>query len=199
MRDIYERVLADREARGVASDVPVEDILAVVERKGSEQHRTAVLNRLLATAEGRRELDLVRAAVRASQPARAHRFRIPLAIAATLVLAVLGRFAFRNNPPTDVLRGDPTALVLWAPPANVTTTDSLRFAWSPVLDARQYQVEVLDDSGLITWTQTIPDTSIALPGNVSLAPGRTYRWRVVAKRESGEIASASRTLRIQPR
>ena len=54
MRDLYERVLAERAGRGVSTDVPVEDILAVVERRGSEEERAATLNRLLATAEGRR-------------------------------------------------------------------------------------------------------------------------------------------------
>lgn len=201
MRDIYERVLADREARGVASDVPVEDILAVVERRGPEEQRSAILNRLLTTAEGRRELDMVRAAVRSSQATRPARFRIPLAIAATLAVALLGR-AILQNEPEDAVRGNEgtsVSISLLSPPEEVAQSDSRRFVWTRVPTATSYQPEVLDDSGLVVWTQNTTDTTIVLPGSIILTPGTTYRWRVVARTETGDVLSASRVLRILPR
>lgn len=198
MREIYERVLADREARGVSNDVPVEDILAVVERRGSEEHRAAILNRLLATPDGRRELDLVRAAVQASRPSRAIPFRIPLAIAATLAVALLGRAVLRDEPVGDI-RSDPSAttISLLVPSEDLVLSDSTRFTWTRVPAATSYQPELIDESGLVVWTQTTPDTSLSLPSNITLTPGRTYRWRVVARTEAGEISSASRLLRIR--
>jgi hypothetical protein len=200
MRRIYERVLADREARGQSSDVPVEDILAVVERRGSEEQRSATLNRLLATAEGRRELDLVRAAVQSSRAPRASRFRIPLAIAATLAIALLGRTLLQNEP-DDAMRGDEnaSAISLLSPPEELAPTGADRFTWTRVAAATSYQPELIDDTGLVVWTQTTTDTSIALPGSITLTPGKTYRWRVVARTETGEVLSASRPLRILPR
>lgn len=202
MRELYERVLADREARGVMNDVPVEDIVAVVERRGSEEHRAAILNRLIAMADGRRELDLVRAAVRASQPPRTLRFRIPLAIAATLVIALLGRAVLRDNPSVDPMRGDtatPGTISLLAPPEEQAAADSTRFMWTRVPAATSYQPELIDDSGIIVWTATTPDTSLSLPTNIILTPGRMYRWRVVARTEAGEVSSASRPLRVRLR
>src|SRR5687768_5904874 len=201
MREIYERVLADREARGVSNDVPVEDILAVVERRGSEEHRATILNRLLATADGRRELDLVRAAVRASRPRRSLSFRIPLAIAATLAVALFGRAVLRDEP-GDTIRSDAgtsAAISLLAPPEDLVLSDSTRFTWTRVPAATSYQPELIDDSGIVVWTQSTPDTSLSLPNNIDLTPGRTYRWRVVARTEAGEVSSASRPLRVLPR
>ena len=201
MRDVYERVLADREARGVASDVSVEDIVAVVERRGPEEQRTAILNRLLTTADGRRELDLVRAAVRSSQAPRVSRFRIPLAIAATLAIALLGR-ALVQNEPEDVVRGNEgtsVSISLLSPPEEVAQSDLGRFVWTRVPAATSYQPELIDDSGLVVWTENTTDTTIALPGPIVLTLGKTYRWRVVARTEAGEVLSASRPLRILPR
>ena len=201
MREIYERVLADRAARGVTNDVPVEDILAVVERRGSEEHRAAILNRLLATPDGRRELDLVRAAVRASRPPRSVRFRIPLAIAATLAIALLGRAILRDEPDDDTLRSGatPAAISLLAPQEDMVLSDSTRFTWTRVPTATSYQPELIDDSGIVVWTQTTPDTTLSLPAGITLTPGRTYRWRVLARTEAGEVSSTSRPLRILPR
>jgi hypothetical protein len=200
MRDLYERVLAERAARGVSADVPVEDILAVVERRGSEEERAATLNRLLATAEGRRELDLVRAAVRASQPSRTNRLRVPMAIAAVLLLAVVVRSVLRDEAAVDPMRGvDAGPIALHAPPESVTDLDSTRFVWATLPAANTYELELLDDAGNLIWTQTLSDTSAVLPDSVRLVSGRSYGWRVVAVTESGRVASALRQLRVLPR
>jgi len=201
MRTLYERILADREARGTSHDVPVEEIVAVVERRGSEAHRAAVLNRLLATAEGRRELDLVRAAARASQAPRSRRLLVPLAIAATLVLAIMGRSELRDEPAVDRIRGDATAgpIPLFAPPETLPDPDSTRFVWARLAAANSYELELLDDAGNILWTKTLQDTSAVLPDSVRLVRGRSYQWRVVALTEAGTVASALRPLRVLPR
>jgi hypothetical protein len=199
VRTLYERVLAERQQRGVTSDVPVEDIVAVVERRGSEEQRSAILNRLLATAEGRRELDLVRAAVRASQPPRTTRLLVPLAIAATLAIAFVGREVLRDESAVDPMRGNGTGpIVLHAPPEAVADTDNARFTWARVAAANSYELELLDNAGDVLWSQALSDTSAVLPPSVRLVPGQSYGWRVVAITESGRIASQLRTLRIIP-
>jgi hypothetical protein len=124
-----------------------------------------------------------------------------MAIAAVLLLAVVVRSVLRDEAAVDPMRGgvDVGPIVLNAPPESLTDPDSTRFIWARLPAANAYELELLDDSGNLIWTQTLSDTSAMLPDSVRLVSGRTYVWRVVGVTESGRVASTLRQLRVLPR
>lgn len=200
MRALYGRLLAERSARGVREEVPVEELVAVVERRGSEEERARVLNRVLKTVEGRRELDLVRAAVVAARPPARRSYWMPMSIAAGLLIAVAGgTMLLRNRPTDDVMRGTSSAIVLASPSEPVSDTLPVLFAWRRVPTAHSYEIELVNDAGDLVFQRALTDTTVVLPRDVALKPGATYLWRVIARTPAGSASSESRRLDVRAR
>jgi hypothetical protein len=195
LRQTYERILARRGTRA-ASDVSPEEIVDVVERRGTEMARAAILNRLMASPDGRAELELVRAAVTAASPPANRRYFVPMTIAAGLLMAVVGTATFlRGRTERDQLRGDVTGVILVAPAAGAEVGDRPMFVWHAVPAARTYSLEVLDDAGNLVTSQALRDTILVLPDTVPLVAGRSYSWRVSAQGEASTVTSESRAFR----
>ncbi|HWA56272.1 MAG TPA: hypothetical protein VG692_03405 [Gemmatimonadales bacterium] len=70
LRALYTRHTAVHALLNDRAVVPLDAMLAVLEHRGTEEERRETLNRILADPESRREFDLLRAAIRASDPAQ---------------------------------------------------------------------------------------------------------------------------------
>lgn len=102
---------------------------------------------------------------------------VPLAAAATLVLLLMpqGRSPGHREP-LVVTTQAPVGI---APSGNVTGPGAM--VWSRVPGADRYRVSVFDSAGRVLWEQATPDTAMALPSSVRLAPHAVHFWRVYAR------------------
>jgi hypothetical protein len=83
-------------------------------------------------------------------------------------------------------RDQPAALQAHQPAeGSILAREELRFAWSPSEGATYHFVLTAEDGALI-WSETVQDTSVALPPTVTLADEQTYYWYVDA-REAGSV------------
>ena len=204
LRDLYQHSLDTRRV-GERGECPApERLLALVRREGSEEERLHTLDHTMSCAECLRELDLLRAieksgagmASSATSSARtmpSWRRAVPLALAASLVLAVslVVRDREAADSGIDRTRGTDAQLVVHAPrDMEIGRADSLVIAWRPEPGATRYTVEVLDDAGRAVLTGTTTDTVIVVRNDGRMLPGRAYQWWVRAFGASGAQASS---------
>ncbi len=72
------------------------------------------------------------------------------------------------------------------------------FTWARKDGADHYSFRLLGEDGAAIWSRDLPDTTLMLPADVSLARGRSYFWRVDAM-SAGIVASTrSRRFTIAP-
>jgi hypothetical protein len=162
-----ERARAERAASGPSADaVTVEQLLALVEGRGSEAERLATLDRVMASPELRAEYDVLRAAWKATEASNAranassaNAWRWRAAAGALLVVGVGGWLTLANRASRgdDVMRGRVEASSPLV--ATVTAGDSLRLTWNATRDARDYRVELLDDAGEVVAGRQGTDTT----------------------------------------
>ena len=159
-----ERTRAERAASGPSADaVTVEQLLALVEGRGSEAERLATLDRVMASPELRAEYEVLRAAWKATDvaasPPASNAWRWRAAAGALLVVGVGGWLTLANRASRgdDVMRGRVEASSPLV--ATVTTGDSLRLTWSATPEARDYRVELLDDAGEVVASRQGADTT----------------------------------------
>lgn len=209
LQDLYARGL---DTPGERRGCPVPDaILAIVRGEGDEAQRLETLDHVMACAECSREFELLRAIDRATaddasgvvlpatritpmRPRSSWRRYAPLAIAATILVAVGVNLATRDGG-RDVMRGDQATVALVSPPVEVRAGVPVEFAWRNVPDALRYDLEVLDATGNVTYAATTADT-MATASGATLPPG-DYRWWVRASTRAGDQrASEMRRLRV---
>jgi hypothetical protein len=146
----------------------------------------------------------LRLASSAPPPAGAARARrrwggagVPLAIAATLLLAV-GVTRWGGEAVGPVMRGALDAVVLATPPDGAETAPTPAFAWHPVPRAARYEFELVDATGTLVHQALTADTLVTLPPALALRPGARYRWLVRARDDAGqELGTATRALRVR--
>jgi hypothetical protein len=210
IRDLYGRALArgvSLPENGSAGCVTPEDLLALVRGEGTEEHRLETLDHVMACETCHREFELLRAIDQAGTKGGAtgrrasgwQRFA-PLALAASLLLAVgIGLGVRRLGEPSDVSRGN-ESVVLLSPPAEVAARSPIIFVWRRVPNAHSYVLELLDrgpgGDGTIVFSRKTSDTSVMLKP-VRLRPGAVYQWWVRALTPAGELASPMRPLRVR--
>lgn len=184
-----------------ASAPSPEELQRLVAREGSEAERLETLDRALSSRGTAGDLELLRAiadAARADEPRRWWRSAVPLALAASVLLAV-GILSVRGRAPEET-RATPAdgSPVLVAPGTDASVADPVVFVWRAVPGARGYRVEVLSDAGTLVTSIETPDTTArsALAG-VARADS-SYRWMVVALLPEGvEVASRPRRVTIK--
>ena len=120
----------------------------------------------------------------------------PVASAAMLAIVLLAR-----GPRTPSLTDEPVragldteALGLTAlAPADRDTVDGhgLSFVWGSQVDRPLYRLTVTDGSGGAVWLGDTSDTTLVLPADVMLEPGRTYFWYVDALDAQGGSLTTS--------
>jgi hypothetical protein len=202
LQELYARALS-QSGSGSEACVSPEELLALVRRQGSEDHRLKLLDHVMGCQACQREFELLRAleaaGAAATQPAvRSIARRVtPWALAASLLLAIgVGLVLRERSVPEDIPRGGGQGVVLLTPPVEVTAGKPLTFSWHAVPGARRYRLEVLDAGGTQVFSQTTADTVLLWPDN-SLQAGRTYQWWVRDAAPEARLGSALRSLRVR--
>jgi hypothetical protein len=201
LREIYAGLMA-RGGTGRSGCPTPEAIQALVLREGEETTRLATLDHVITCRDCRGELDLLRsiedagaALGRSARPRR--RWLMPVALAASVLFAVIvGRVALKPRP-GDVLRSGPAAasVVLLAPGTETAAGHPVSFAWRPVTGASRYRLEVLTSGGDMAVEAETSDTTVTLTSVGSLSPG-SYQWWVIAMTPLPGARSALRPLRL---
>ncbi len=200
LQELYQQSLAARGASGHGACPAPEAILALVERRGPEEERLAVLDHVMACEACRADFELLRAVVKTgesegeatgAQSARSPRWRsVPLLAAAAVAVLLLGGtllwwtvLAERSGP--DVIRGAGAEVVLVAPAGEVPVGEPVTLVWRAVAGAVGYTAEVLDADGELIVSLPSSDTVVAVPATAALEPGVRYRWWVLARLADG--------------
>lgn len=198
LRKAYQARLANASAPAPSP----EELQRLVDRDGPDDERLEILNRALSNPRSAGDLELLRAishAGNADQPRQWWRSPVPLALAASLVLAAVGVLSPRIRAP-DETRATPTdgAPVLVAPGTDARVADPILFMWRAVPGARSYRLELLTDAGTLVTSIETPDTTTQY---TALGPAdwdSAYRWVVVALLPEGvEVASRPRRITIK--
>lgn len=204
LQELYAKALARRGKQIDATRcVSPEDLLALVRREGPEQQRLEVLDHVMACSECRKELELLQAieatGAALAEPSRSlswNRRWTPLALAASVVLALGIGLAVRQRMPDDITRGEPASIRLVAPNAEVFATRPVAFTWRPLSGARRYRLELLDDSDAPVFSAETADTTLVMPAG-RLHAGVSYRWWVRDATPGAQRSSALRRLRVR--
>ena len=206
LREAYARATSAR-PNSRRADCPTPEALeALAKRQGSEDQRLATLDHVMACADCRQELELLRAIEQAGRAetgasTKHMRWRRPFVLAlgtalaaGAALVAVLGPWSARQNR-TVVMRGAAPDVRL-AAPANdtVVSPGGLTFVWRSVPDARRYTLEVLTPSGAVRARRETSDTTTAISA-AELGAG-DLRWTVRADMDGGELHSPTRRLRV---
>lgn len=119
---------------------------------------------------------------------------VPVAAAAVLLLALLGRGLLSPLPVEDTVRaggeaegadGVPSIQVLSPADWDTVGRDAILFAWAGQAGSPLYRLTLTDAGGRALWVQDTTNTTLTLPVSVTLAPGRTYFWYVDALDSAG--------------
>jgi hypothetical protein len=192
LRAVYERILA--QSRPSGDDPTPEQMLALVEGRGSDAERLRTLERVMRSEESRRDFELLRAAAAASRPPRRGVNRMLAAAAVVLVVAGASAVTWRelrlDGASDNVMRGGEPTVVLAAPNDSPAVSGPLVFVWRPVAGATSYEVELVEASGALVKMDTVRDTTWTPPASVHLTPGTEYRWWVRATLTDGTTVEA---------
>ena len=133
---------------------------------------------------------------------RRRNWKIPAAAAAALAWLVLAR---PTEPEREIVRAgaesarseSATAALRIVAPTDGDTLDTngLVFVWHNQPGQPLFRLSLSDASGRELWAKDTRDTTLVLPANVILAPGRTYFWNVDALGADGR-SHAARTQRF---
>ena len=218
VRELYQRAIAARGSGGRDQCATPEAMLALVRREGPEEARLATLDHVMSCDACRSELELLRSIEKAGaattsgversavgleprgRDAARWRRGMPLALAASLLLAVGLAVRERMSGADDLPRGDGNDVVLVTPAAgaDITTGSGVTFVWRSAPGARRYVLEILDASGAAVMTESTTDTAFTLPNASDLGDGTAYRWwvRTVAP-GADQRSSPLRRLRVR--
>jgi anti-sigma factor RsiW len=125
------------------------------------------------------------------------------ALAAAVLLPFLTMLVRREpTPPAPSVRGE-AAVATAVEPADgeVLVAAPAKLRWSPVADAREYRVQLLDEEGSLIWASpSRTETSALLPSEVRdrLARGHAYLWRVEILLDGDRRKSPTYEFRLAP-
>jgi hypothetical protein len=205
LQELYAQALARRDlAPGSGECVSPEDLLALVRRDGPEERRLENLDHVMTCNECQRELALLRAIETAGaameRPSRQHLnlwdHWKPMALAASLLLAVGLGIAVRERTLSDDITRGGESIQLLAPPPEIPAAQPLLFIWHPLAGASQYRVEILDRADAVAFTAETSDTLMRVSAD-RLRPGGDYRWWVRDATPGAQRSSPLRRLRIR--
>ena len=202
LQDLYARALARRGNQSLDCVSP-EDLLRLVRREGSEERRLEILDHVMTCPACRKELGLLQAIETAGAAMEERRGNrnwtgrwVPLALAASLFLALgIGVVLRQRAGTTDIERGA-GSIVLVAPAGEVPAGEPVGFAWHPLSGARRYRLELLDASNTAVFSEETTDTTLTLPGG-RLRARAEYRWWVRDATPGAQRSSPVRRLRVR--
>src|SRR5262249_24674802 len=208
LREAYQRALDARRVSGREPCASPEAMLSLLRQEGTEEQRLETLDHVMSCGACQPEFELLRsieqagsAAATTERPRPAflrgpRRIAVPLALAASLLLVLVGQ-KLRSPGGPDVERGDGNGVTLLEPPTEIAPGISPTFAWKPVPGAESYELEVLDEKGNLVMGARTRQTSVTLSDPLLTTPGKSFRWWVRATTPSGpQRASAVRSLHI---
>ncbi|TFG45450.1 MAG: hypothetical protein E4H41_05015 [Gemmatimonadales bacterium] len=193
LRRHYQAGLAVRSAAKPA--VTVEQLEALASHRLSETEAMALLDRVMADDGLRREYELLRSVHEAGRvPSPARRW-MPLALAASLLLAVSATYLVQRVwlGGEGEMRGPSAQVALVSPADQSVLPLPVTLAWRPVAGAVRYRVELLDGIGEPTLSEETTDTTFVVPFG-GVASGMPYRWWVEVIFPSSSTRSAPRTI-----
>ena len=174
---------------GPGQHLKPEELGAYLERAQRSESAARVEDHIAKCAECREQLialgRLVQPGASSGRLKRAY-WIAPVAAAAIAVLLLLPpRAGDGGSPGEPVLRtGDTEGAVTITAVAPVASSrlhaDSAVFAWNAVEDRVVYQVSLMDEDLAVIWSGSAEDTTIALPGDVTLERGARFFWYVEA-------------------
>lgn len=184
---IAGNVPADRSA------CPTPEVLqATIAHADTASDRLAVLRHVSECAACQSDIALLRTLHRAAAERRVRRWSGPIGLAAAAMIAAV--LLIGRARPREEVRGEAGGLVAIGPAGDVPAAQPLTFVWHALANAKDYRVEVLDDSARVAFTAATSDTTLVAPSGV-LAPGARYYWVVRA----GARRSAPLVIRVTMR
>ncbi|MBK8250419.1 MAG: hypothetical protein IPK85_23935 [Gemmatimonadetes bacterium] len=197
----YQQLLARRRAATRVGCAHLEDVQRVATARLQHERDAGVFDHVMACAACRSEYELLRAtsqAARAVAPSALRRVWMPLAAAATALLAVTLYFR-APAAGTSGVRADDTTAVRVVAPSSVATGTAITVAWHPVAGADAYRVELLDTLGTALHSSVTSDSSLTVPAAVLPLGTEAVDWLVVARRADGnETRSPLVRVRVVP-
>jgi hypothetical protein len=197
LRRSYERLLVIREHEGPDREhcPSLEDIHDLVTRTGDEASRLKRLDHVMQCLECRKEFDLLRSVELSRPRAQASSWRL-WALAATVVLVAGATVVWRMMlPREDVLRGSSERLTLVAPVQGAAVQLPATLTWRSVPGALSYRVELRDETGRVSYSSAVTDTTLTLES----VPEAVVSWKVVAEFLSAiPLESPTRTIQLEP-
>lgn len=196
LRDAYGELL--RQPPDAGDEVSPEELRQLVDGRGPEAVRLAILDRVMRSDSARREFELLRATAAAAGGRPRVAFPPWLGVAAAAVVLVgaglAGWLLQRAEAPVFRTPAGGAQVELAAPAEGATAPFPQVFAWSPVPGASRYRVEVLDAQRAEAWSAETPDTTASAGARI---PAGDYLWRVEALMRDGTLRhSAVRRLRV---
>src|SRR5512133_1781425 len=125
LQELYAQAMGRRSGATAAGCVTPEQLLQLALREGPEADRLTLLDHVMGCPDCQRELDLLRAVESAGRqitrdrPVRSIGRRVPLALAASMLILVGAGLLIRNRSAGDTLRGGGGQLTLLSPPTDV--------------------------------------------------------------------------------
>jgi hypothetical protein len=190
---LYARAVADRSSGNREGCPSPEELVALAERHLPPADRLRLLDHVMGCTSCGREYALLDTV--AATKARSRRLRgIPLALAATAVLAIGAGLVWRinsRNQETDAVRGGENSIRLLSPAAGARVPDRPGFSWSATGARVWYRFELLPAGGDPVYAVEITDTTLTLPDSVKLASEVEYLWWVRARLPDGRQAASA--------
>lgn len=177
-----------------------EELAAYLDRKAMPEEKARILAHLDACESCREETaDLVRLLHRRDRQ-KARRLVVPLAAAAAVAGVLLvgpslhqgtGRPEASFRAPAAASSAEALVRIRVESPASgaIVPPDSVAFAWDAVEEGAVYRLTVTDESGEPLWVHETSTTSLRLPSDVELVPGRKYFWFVDVLLADGSTGS----------
>jgi hypothetical protein len=200
LQEVYSARVAQRPVR--SAHATPEALLALIERDGTEEDRLATMDHVMSCAECHRDYQWLNgvsdAALQAdgrSSAATARRWwtrPAPLALAASMVLALGGAFLLMRRGP-DLERGHTGAIDVIAPTANAPAAAGhpLLFVWRPLSGASRYILEVQRADGSVAFSDSTADTIFSITDPARVLPESEYRWWVRETTDGAEPRSSA--------
>ncbi|HXY29144.1 MAG TPA: hypothetical protein VEI06_00420 [Gemmatimonadaceae bacterium] len=190
LRTLYSRLLVHPSVVKTSEPhrcVSEDELLLLIERRGSEGERLALLDRVMSCDQCRHRFELLRSFHQAAEP-RPVRWR-PIALAASILVAgglVIGgvRLVSRNAV-EEPMRGATSDIGIVSPRETVPEASAHALVWRQAPGALRYTVSMISSDGTKLYSGTTPDTTLTVPSSVHLPAGQTVEWWVRAEMSDG--------------
>jgi hypothetical protein len=206
LRELYSAGVEERQVVDRTNCVEPEAILALVLGEAPETDRLAMLDHVMSCPACHRDYEYLSAVEEAgdkteriaARRAPLWRRALPLAAAASLVLAIGGLMLKGRAGDDGVERGGAGGIALIAPGNEaVPAAGPLHFAWTPVPGAGRYVIEVQGANGETVFSDSTADTTATLDRAGALTPGATYTWSVRTLEQGAEEPATSPLARFR--